>query len=136
MLEVPASHRRNYSLEALRMLYSYHFSFSPRLKHQLLWSRFINVHGLPGHNIAGDLHMEHLNHVCKQAIQGIGAKKKRTEALTRIGKAVGPLASVTSNFDENVLKPTNKHLAGQRKRVSVFINELQPCTCFRKQQQR
>ena len=56
--------------------------------------------------------------------------KKRKEALTRIGKAVGPLASVTSNFDENVLKPTNKHLAGQHKRASVFkdqqiiINEL------------
>ena len=49
-------------------------------------------------------------------------QKKRKEALTRIGKAVGPLASVTSNFDENVLKPTNKHLAGQRKRASVFMN--------------
>ena len=123
------SDRRNYSLEALRMLYSYHFSLSPCLKHQLLWSRFVNVHGLPGRNIAGDLHMEHLNHMCKQTIQGIRAKKRK-EALTRIGKAVGPLASVTSNFNENVLKPTNKHLAGQHKCASVFkdqqiiINEL------------
>ena len=46
--------------------------------------------------------MELLNHVCKQAIQGVGVK----ETITRIGKALGPLAEVMANFDQNVLKPT------------------------------
>lgn len=128
------SDRRNYSLEVLRMLYSYYFILSPRQKHQLLWSRFVNVHGLPGRNIAGDLHMEHLNHICKQAIQGAGAKKRK-ETITRIGKALGPLAEVTSNFDENVLKPTHEHVAGHHKRASatkdqaMVVNELLNHSC-------
>ena len=84
------------------MLYSYYFILSPRQKHQLLWSWFVNVHGLLGHNVAADLHMEHLNHICKQAIQGVGAKKRK-ESITRIGKALGPLAQVTANFDKDVL---------------------------------
>ena len=78
--------------------------------------------------------MEHLNHVCKQAIQGIGSRKRK-EAITRIGKAVGPVAAVTSNFDENVLKPTNKHLAGHHKCASdsrdqeMIISELLNHAC-------
>ena len=129
------SDRRNYSLEVLRMLYSYYFILSPRQKHQLLWSRFVNVHGLPGHNIAEDLHMEHLNHVCKQAIQGAGSKK-RNETITRIGKALGPLAEVTANFDQNVLKPTKHHTAGHHRYASAkkdqnkIINELLNHACI------
>ena len=45
------------------MLYSYFFfTVSPREKNQLLWSLFVNVHGMSGHNVAADLHMKHLNH--------------------------------------------------------------------------
>ena len=84
------SDRRNYSLEVVRMLYSYYFTMSPRQKHQLLWSRFVNVHGKVGHNIANDLHMEHLNRVVKNAVHGFGAKKI-DEFLKRIGRVVGPL---------------------------------------------
>lgn len=129
-----AADRRNYSLEVFKMLYSYYFTLSPRQKHQLLWSRFVNVHGLPGRNIAGDLHMEHLNRICKQAIQGVGAKK-RIEAIRRIGKASGPLAEVTSNFDENLLTPTNDHVAGRHRLASVtrdqdmVVNELLNHAC-------
>ena len=118
--------RRNYSLEVLRMLYSFHFTLSPRQKHQLLWSWFVNVRGLPGHNIAADLHMEHLNHVCKQAVRGIGANKTK-ESITRIGKAIGPLAEVTSNFDRDVLTLSNNghhKVASAKKDNSTVINEL------------
>ena len=46
---------------------------------QLLWSRFVNVHGLPGHNIAGDLHMEHLNHInfSSNLFKGLELKKEK-----------------------------------------------------------
>ena len=122
------SDRRNYSLEVLRMLYSYYFTMSPRQKHQLLWSRFVNVHGKVGRNIANDLHMEHLNRVCKNAVRGIGAKKSE-ESLKRIGRVVGPLAEVMSNFDQNVLK-TGKDGIGHHKRAAadkdrdMIVNEL------------
>ena len=121
------SDRRNYSLEVLRMLYSYYFTMSPRQKHQLLWSRFVNVHGKVGRNIANDLHMEHLNRVCKNAVRGIGAKSE--ESLKRIGRVVGPLAEVMSNFDQNVLKTGNDGIGHHKQAAAdkdrdMIVNEL------------
>ena len=105
--------RRNYSVEVLSMLsrvvllmlYKCYFVYSPRQSKQLLWSRFINVHGVPGKNIAADLHMEHLNRVCKEAIKGLGANKT-PKAISRIGNAMGPMYSILDNFDRSVLKAT------------------------------
>ena len=53
--------RKNYTLEIFQVLYNCEYGLSPRQAHQVVWSRFVNVHGLPGHNIPCDLHMEHLN---------------------------------------------------------------------------
>ena len=58
--------RKNYAIEGLNQ---YHFFFSPRQKEQLMSSRCINVHGIPGRNIAADLHLEHLNRMCKVAVE-------------------------------------------------------------------
>ena len=55
-----ASGCRNYACESVNMLLQHSNALSPRLSAELLWSRFINVHGRPGKNIAADLHMEHL----------------------------------------------------------------------------
>lgn len=86
------SRRTNYSCEVLNMLHQ-QITLPPRLSAQLLWSRFINVHGLPGRNIAGDLYMEHLNRVGKEAV---GANKT-DKAIERVGKALGTIAP---NVDE------------------------------------
>ena len=45
-----ASNRTNYLIEALMLLAQYHLILPPCLAEQLEWSRFINVHGLQGHN--------------------------------------------------------------------------------------
>ena len=37
-----SSGRKNYSIEALNMLYQYKYQFTPRQSAELLWSRFIN----------------------------------------------------------------------------------------------
>ena len=55
--------RTNYSLEAFYLLYQHDYQLPPRLAQQLLFSRFVNVHGTSGLNIAADLYMEHLNAV-------------------------------------------------------------------------
>ena len=70
-----ASGRTNYSIEAFQMLYSYSFLLSPRQGMQLLWSRCINTRGRQGKNVPMDLHMEHLNKACKDALRGLGANK-------------------------------------------------------------
>ena len=74
--------------------------YCPHQAKQLLWSRFINTHGPPHKNIAGDLHMEYLNRLCK-AIKGLGANKTLS-AIKRIGDAIGPLHTILENFDDSV----------------------------------
>ena len=95
------SDRRNYSLEVLLSLYKYYYVFSERQASQFLWSRFVNTRGVPSKNKPADLHMEHLNRLCKDCISGLGASKT-PKAISRIGKAIGPLQEVLDNFDSNV----------------------------------
>ena len=40
------SHRTNYSCEVLNTLYCYSYGLPPHLSAELLWTRFVNVHGL------------------------------------------------------------------------------------------
>ena len=82
----------------MNLLCQYHFSLSERQRQQLLWSRFVNTHGVPGRNIALDLHMEHLNHVCKSAVGNLGANET-AEGMKRFDKCVGVLAKVQNNYD-------------------------------------
>ena len=86
----------------------------PHLAEQVKWSRFINVHGLPGHSISCDLHMEHLNRVAKIAIDGLGANKSQ-KAIKRIGKAIGTVSLSIENFDaiSNVPAVSGAHITIQ-----------------------
>ena len=59
----------------------------PRLSVELLWSRFINIHGLPGRNIPTDMHMEHLNRVAKEAILILRVNKSNA-SIKRVGNAL------------------------------------------------
>ena len=54
----------------------------------LIWSRFINVHGIPGRYIPADLYMEHLNRLCKEAIHGLGGNTTE-KTICHIGKSLG-----------------------------------------------
>ena len=69
-----ATGHKNYTIEAFTLL-AQHYFFPPRLSQQLLWSGFINTQGKQGHNIPADLHMEHLNRSCKDAVSHLGANK-------------------------------------------------------------
>ena len=60
----------------------------------------VNVHGLPGRNIPTDLHMEHLNRVCKEAIAGLGVNKTK-KAIIRVGNSLGMICPVLAQFDSD-----------------------------------
>ena len=64
-----------------------HFLLPPRQAQQLLDSCFVNTRGLPGHNIACDIHMEHLNRICKAAVEGLEANKLQT-AIVRASEVM------------------------------------------------
>ena len=88
----------NYTIEAFTLLSQYYYLLPPRLSEQLIWSRFVNTHGLPGRNIPADLHMEHLNRLCKDAVSHLGANKT-PKAIVRTGKAVQPMSDALHHFD-------------------------------------
>ena len=74
------------------------------------WNRFINIHGIQGRNIPCDLHMEHMNRICKNAVYGLQANKTPS-AIVRIGKSLGPLTDILLEFDDmnDVSAPSGAH---------------------------
>lgn len=133
LLLFKASKRKNYAIEAFTLLVQYHLILPPRLAEQLKWSRFINVHGLPGHNISCDLHMEHLNRLAKTAVEGLGANKSE-KAIIRVGKTVGTLSVATGNFDKqhHVPAPSGSHSKkSSAKDLKKIVKLLQQQQVFR-----
>ena len=100
-----ATNRKNYALEALYMLYQCQYVLSPRLSHQLLWSRFINTRGRRGHNIPCDLFNEHLNRLVKEAVGNLRANQTG-KATVRVSWAIGTLHPVIEQFDQVNSLPT------------------------------
>ena len=88
LLYFKSSNRVSYSIEAFTLLAQEKYLFSPRMSMQLKWSRTVNVHGRRGKNISCDLHMEHLNRKCKDAMRGLGANLNNA-SIERIGKCIG-----------------------------------------------
>ena len=94
-----------------------------------MYSRFVNIRGVPGGNIPADLHNEHLNRVCKEAVKALGSNKT-VEGITRAGKALGVIVPILNNrqfdVDNNVgvfESCKDRGLAGVRKPKSL-INKL------------
>ena len=85
-----ATGHTNYTLEAFQLLCHYYYLLRARCTEQLIWSHFVNMHGSCGRNISVDLHMEHLNRICNDAVAHLGANKT-LGAIVRIGKVVGTI---------------------------------------------
>ena len=84
------------------------------------------MHGLPDHNIAADLHMEHLNAIAKGCVKALGANKTEA-AIQRATKALGKIVPVLNQFDtENSLSiqsGTHKR-ASTEKDIVILFTEL------------
>ncbi len=105
-----SSGRRNYAIDTLNMLLQHDYVLSERQAKELIWSRFVNMHGRIGKNIPNDLHCEHLNRLVKTAIRGVGANKTQ-KSITRIARALGTVAPILDRFDDDngVTKPGSVH---------------------------
>ena len=130
--------RKNYCQEALNILGQYHFFLTARQSQQLIWSRCINVHGIPGRNIPCDLFLEHLNKICKQSVEMLGSNFSE-EALERVGHCVGIINSLLENFDQDLSVPdiSGSHsIASSEKDKSAIIKELLEADIFNHQDNR
>ena len=91
--------RTNYVVEAFNLLFHYDYVYTPRMKKQVMWERTVNIHGRPGKNVPMDLHMEHINRACKEAMGSLGSNINE-EAVARIGKGIGEIMKITTQFDK------------------------------------
>ena len=116
--------RVNYSKEALNLLTQL-VVLSPRQSHQLMWSRFVNIHGWTGHNVSCDIHMEHLNRTCKTAVRLLGANLT-PKAITRVGKCLGSITMVTQQLDKltGVYRPYGTHSKASVNKDIKVVEEL------------
>ena len=120
------------------MLTQHHFTLTPRQAAELQWNRFINVHGILGRNIPCDLHMEHLNRTCKDAVRGLHANKTPT-AITRIGKCLGAFDHILEQYDKDngIKKPSGlHHKPTATKDRDMILKELLQASVFKKQSPR
>ena len=101
---------------------------TPKIKQELTWERMINVHEKPGWNILMDLHMEHINRECKQAMSVLGSNINDS-SVTRIGKSIGELMKISQQFDKvNELKEESgchrRHTVGDMKKLLTELNTV------------
>ena len=101
MLLFKANGRTNYSVEAVHLLLQLQYTASPRMVAQLKWNRTVNIHGRPGKNVSSDLHMEHLNRECKNAISSMGANITG-KSIQKVGRAIKVLSETVHNLDETL----------------------------------
>ncbi|KAL5506330.1 hypothetical protein EMCRGX_G007948 [Ephydatia muelleri] len=95
------------------------------ISEMMLWGRFINSEGGPGHNIPADLHMEHLNKLLKGTICHLGANKT-PQAIIRAGKALGALKYILEEFDRStgVWVTTNHTTRSEADDLMKMVTEL------------
>ena len=107
--------RSNYAIEAFNLLFQYEYVFTPRMKQQLLWDRTVNIHGRQGKNVPMDLHMEHINRACKEAMGNVGSSIGDS-TVECIGRSIHGLMDIGKRFDQENDVP---QLSGKRSRRSV-----------------
>ena len=124
-----SSERTNYSVEAFNLMFELEYVMTPRMKQQLTWERTINVHGKPRRNVSMDLHMEHINRECKQAM-GVLGSNINDSSVTWIGRSIGELMKISQQFDKvNELKEESgchrRHtVEGDMKKLLTELNTV------------
>lgn len=124
-----ASRRTNYSKEAVLLLAQYYHFLSPRKAEQLLYSRFINMHGRTGCNILCDLHLEHLNKRLKTVLRNLQSNIQ-TGSIMRASKSIGILNSVCEKFELETAKKnqTGHHtVPSMKKDLKLITDKLEEC---------
>ena len=99
LLIFKATNRRNYSKEAAILLLQKESLLPKRQAAQLVWSRFVNVRGIPGHNIPTDLHMEHLNRRLKTILRQTCSNVINPNTIVKASQSIGFVHQVCCTFE-------------------------------------
>jgi hypothetical protein len=96
------------------------------------WKTFSLRNGIQLPSESCDLHLEHLNRICKNAISDLGVNKTET-AIARVGKTLGTLSPTLEQYDlENrVPDSSGTHRAPKSdKSRDIIIHQLQQSGIF------
>ena len=110
---------RNLSLNVLEVLL-----FLRKEVKQLLYNWFVNIRGMPRHNIPADLHMEHLNCAIKTAVSHSNAARIE-RSIIRVGKYIRWLNLAMNKFDE-----TSSLSSPSGRKMSKIVSLLQSNRIF------
>ena len=122
----------NYANESLNLLCQYYFDLPPQMGQQLIWSRFISTTGVRGRNIPADQHLEHLNRIIKETIEGVGSNKSK-ENVVQGSKALGVTHHILNKYDQDniVCLSSGVHsVPGSQKELQMIIKKLQEHQVF------
>ena len=118
--------RYKYALEAFYFIANIVAIVSPRMRHQLLWSRLVNTRGGAGNNIPSDLFMEHCIRNLKECLSSIGANLTE-ETIVNESKVLDGMQMISQNFESatnlhrNSIHHTRKSLSTDMK---LIVNQL------------
>uniref|UniRef100_A0A1X7UEB4 DUF6589 domain-containing protein n=1 Tax=Amphimedon queenslandica TaxID=400682 RepID=A0A1X7UEB4_AMPQE len=130
MLVFWSRQRKNYCIEGQNLLGQFHFYLNERQSHQLIWSRCINIHGLPGRNVPCDLFLEHLNKICKQAKVTLGSNfSENALVLDTVWEfwMVSMINFIEISVSTNL---SGRHTLADSEKINIIINELVEANVF------
>ena len=99
LLYFKASGKHKYAFHSLRLLVQVEHLLPPRVSHQLIWNRFVNLSGQPDSNFPMDLFVEFMNKVFKMDCVGFHGRIT-DEAVQRVSRAAQKLDKVLRASDK------------------------------------
>ena len=115
MLYFKACGKHKYAYHSLRLLVQVHHLLPPRVAHQLMWNRFVNLSGKPDSNFPMDLFLEYMNKVFKLDCVGFHGNLTE-ESVIRVSRAAQKLDQLLHSSD---MQGSVKSRSGEHKRRDV-----------------
>lgn len=138
MLYFKLAGKTKYAYYSLHLLAQTHCLLSPRLSHQLIWNRFVNISGAVNSNIEMDREMEFHNRVLKDECRGFRGKVT-VSSVHRLGRAAQSIEEILKITDKEggVKSTSGKHTRKDTKNdVLALIEHVHREKFFKEQPQR
>ncbi|XP_061165566.1 uncharacterized protein LOC133174462 [Saccostrea echinata] len=132
MLLYHTAHKVKYRLEAFLLQAGIMALYTPRIKHQIIWNRFINLSGGKGRNLDGDYVMELLNKYAKSRVKLVN-QNHSPELVKRIGKTMMFCHDVNHHLEKQIqgVPISRKHVSqDSTSDLQKVVRELQNADVF------
>lgn len=100
-----------YAFSIMKLLCN--LKFNPQNSHELIFDRFVNIHGVQGKNIPMDLHLEHLNNFLKEQLKTLRSNLDEKNAK-RVSEAMNNIRTLVLTTEKNL--NVKKASSGAQKR--------------------